>query len=225
MRTVDIVVNVRLASSRCPNKIIRPFASSSLLEIVIDKLLMINNASNKYIAAGDSEIIEKFKLMNPPGIKLLFREPDAVSQGEHDHRVSFRHYADVESDFIMIMNPCLPFSKPSTYDNAIRYFSDHEHIQSLTSVITMKDIFMDENFNVITLPNKDHISTTTAKVLYKMAHIFHIINKKYFIANGKFWDYTQFNPSVYQVKSEECFDVDTEEDFKFCENLYRNIGV
>lgn len=219
-RNVDIVVNVRLSSSRCPEKIVKSFGNSTLLDIAIDKLLSIQNASNKYIAAGDKKIIDYINDRKPPGINLLYRSAEAVSAGEHHHSVSFGHYKDVKSDYIMIFNPCLPFVLSSTYDKAIENFKENLSTKSLTSVIKYKDIFLDENSKVISLSNPDHVSTTTAKNLYKMAHAFHIVSKQFFLENGKFWNYIPDDPAFFEIDHYESFDVDTDSDFRFCQHLF-----
>lgn len=217
-RDVDIVVNVRLASSRCPNKIIRNFAGTCLLNLAMQKISEIKNATNKYIAAGDDEIINQVKANKK--ICLLERSKLSVSAGEHDHKISFEHYASVKSPYIMILNPCLPFVKVSTYEKAIDVFQSNFDIKSLTSVIKYKDVFFDKNGKVFTLPNINHISTTTAEPIFKMAHAFHIVNKDDFISKGQFWDYSSLNPEYIEISHYESFDIDTEEDFEFCAKIY-----
>ena len=218
-RNVGICINARVLSSRCPRKLIRAFAGTTLLDIALSKLSKIN-VPEKCIAAGDDEIIDIYEKYSM-NIKLLKRLPDAIASGEHPHSVSFRHYNDMESDFILIMNPCLPFTTAETYEKAIEYFISDVKLKSLTSVLTMKDIFFDDRGTVITLPDINHVSSTTSKVLYKMAHIFHIINKHYFMKEGKVWSYEQNDPAFLNVLGKECFDIDNEEEFSYCEDLYK----
>lgn len=222
MRDIDIVVNVRLASSRCPRKILRHFAGTNLLDITIDKLLTIRGAKNKYIAVGDEEILKHINIRQTPEISVLIRDQAAVAGGEHHHSVSFAHYKNTNSRYILILNPCLPFVSPATFDRAIRHFQNNEHIKTLTSVIKYKDIFMNDKNDVISLPNKHHVSTTTAIPFYKMAHAFHIVDRETFLANGKFWAYEANDPEMMEVNHYECFDIDTEDDFRFCEHLYNS---
>ncbi len=218
MREVSIVINARLASSRCPQKLVRPFAGTTLIELALRKLSWIYG-SEKYLAAGDAEIIDLYQPYSKD-VKLLRREKDAIGPGEHPHSVSFRHYGDVPSDYILIMNPCMPFTRVRTYEKAIRYFQEHPEIMSLTSVLPFRDIFFDEDRKVITLRDVDHISTTTAKELYKMSHVFHIINKDVFLDTGRCWAYLDNDPAFMPVPKYECLDVDDEEDFEFCSKIY-----
>ena len=214
---IGICINARISSSRCPRKLVRSFFDTTLIDIALDKLSKIN-AYEKCLAAGDEELFDIYEKYSDD-IKLLKRLPDAVASGEHHHSVSFRHYNDMESDFILIMNPCLPFTSVKTYEEAIRFFESSD-CKSLTSVLSFKDIFFNKDGDVITLPNVHHVSSTTADTLYKMAHIFHIIDKNYFMREGKVWSYEDSDPSLFEVPYKECFDVDNEEEFEFCRNLY-----
>lgn len=221
MRHVAVVINTRLASTRCSRKIVRPFGDTTLLELALEKLSHIN-AAEKYLAAGDPEIIELYQPYSDR-IHLLKREPDAIAAGEHPHKVSFRHYWLTSSRYILIMNPCLPFTRVQTYNRAISHFQKHSEIQTLTSVLPYQDIFFDENHKVITLPNVDHVSSVTAKTIYKMAHIFHIIDRSVFFASGRFWTYKSNDPAFLSVGRQECLDIDDEDDFEFCASIYKGM--
>lgn len=222
MRDVAVVINARLASSRCPRKLVRRFGDSTLLDIALEKLSLIE-CNEKYLAAGDEEIINLFKKANHPNIQVLHRNKDSVAPGEHSHRVSFRHYADVKSSFIMIMNPCMPFTQLDTYNNAIKFFQSNKDILTMTSCKTFKDVFFNSNGEVITLTDKNHISTVTADKMHKMAHLFHIINRETFCESGILWKYEVNDPYLYEVPEHQCFDVDTEDDFIFCSRIYSSL--
>ena len=155
MKTVAVIINARLASSRCPQKLIKPFCDTTLLDIALSKLAEIK-VDEKYLAAGDKEIIDLYsKYSNRVG--LLRRDADAVAPGEHPHSVSFRHYTVPNTSHVFIMNPCLPFVKKKTYQSAIDHFKSDDSIRTLTSVIEFKDIFFDESNQIITLPNIHHL--------------------------------------------------------------------
>ena len=222
MREVAIVINARVSSSRCPRKLVRPFASTTLLDIALEKLSKIK-VDEKYLAAGDREILDIYHSNYSSKIGLLKRDEDSIAPGEHDHTVSFRHYKFTKSKYILIMNPCLPMTSIDTYNKAIAYFQDNDHIDTLTSVVTYQDIFFDDKGNN-TLKNIHHISSTTANKLYKMAHVFHIVNRDTFFERGRFWSYQIDDPAIMQVPKYECFDVDDEEDFEFCSTLYYGQG-
>lgn len=218
MRNICSIINARVASTRCPRKLVRNFCGTTLLDIALSKMSQLS-LQEKYIAAGDEEIIEIAKKYNE--IKILYRDKDAISAGEHHHSVSFRHYGLVNSDYILVFNPCLPSSKIDTYQNAISFFDRSTNSKTLTSVIKMNDIFFDENSKCFTLNDNNHISSKTTKPIYKMAHMFHFFNKKSFLETGKFWDYSLHNPDFLEVDKYDCFDIDDEEDFTFCEKLYK----
>jgi len=219
-RTVGVMINARLASSRVPQKLIRPFGKSTLLDIALKKISCIKNSNEKYLAAGDDAIINIYNNYSNI-IDLLKRDKKAISQGEHDQKISFAHFCDIESDYVMIINPCLPFTKVSTYEKAISFFKKHEELITLTSIIEFKDIFFDNENKIIYLKDSSNISTVTANLLYKMAHVFHFVEKKRFCETGVIFGYQENDPGFFPVSKYECFDIDEEDDFEFCKKIYK----
>lgn len=218
MREIAIVINARVSSTRMPQKLIRPFAHTTLIDIALYKLSQIP-VQQKYLAAGDEEIISIYNKYSD-NINLLLRKPDAVAKGEHSHTVSFAHYADIPTEYILIMNPCMPFTKISTYMNAIDHFKSNSDIQTMTSIISDHNIYFNHNNEIINLIDKNHISTRNTHPIKRMAHIVHIINKQTFLDTGHFWAYQTNDPFFFEVDKDECFDIDDESDFKICETLY-----
>ena len=90
MKNISIVFNARVSSTRVPNKLLRPFANSSLFEIALEKLSKAKFVDNVYVGIGDEDLIEIAKKY--PDIKILRREKDAIKKGTHDQRITFRHY-------------------------------------------------------------------------------------------------------------------------------------
>jgi CMP-N-acetylneuraminic acid synthetase len=124
----------------------------------------------------------------------------------------------------MCVNPCLPFVSIDTYRRAINFFQKDENIKTLTSIKESGNIFFDANFKIINgIP--EAIRTTGENKVYEMAHVFHIFDKKYFMDNGKFWDYTKNNPAFFSVDKKECIDVDDPLDFVIASALYEKFGT
>ncbi len=217
MRSLAIVINARIASTRVPNKLIRPFGNTTLLNIALSKLSEIK-WPEKYLAACDAPILSTYDLY-ADNIKLLPRKKSSVQKGEQPHHIAFEHYKLLDTQYIMIMNPCLPFTTPSVYETAIKYFQSNKQIKSMTSVIKYKDLFF-HNDVPINVEDITRVSTKYVQPIHKMAHVFHIIDKDKLLA-GQIWDYSPNNPYLSEINQSQCFDIDTEEDFEMCEQLYK----
>ena len=54
-----------------------------------------------------------------------------------------------------------------------------------------------------------------------MAHAFHIFDRDYFMEHEHFWDWSENNPSLYEIPDIEAIDIDEPVDFLEAEMLYR----
>ena len=216
----SVVINARLESKRLPRKLVRPFAGTTLLDIALTKLSRIS-CTNKYFAAHEEEeelmaIYKKYE----DRIRFLPRSHKSVVQGKKHQGVTFEHYRDMPTQYIMSLNPCAPMVAVNTLFDALSAF-DNGNMRTMTSVTTEDNIFFDEN-GVLNAESYD-VSTQGNRPIYRMAHLFHIFDKEFFIQNGYFWDYSHNNPSLYVVRTSESADIDYLEDFQYCEWLYEKI--
>jgi len=222
-RTVDIVINARTASTRIPNKLLRNFCDTNLISIALDRLSQLKEY-NCYLAVADQSLIDLYKeKYSDTHIQLLLRSPEAVTRGFNDYSVAWEHYTRVKGSHILCMNPCLPFTKPSTYRNAIQYFLDNSHLKTLTSVKSSENLFFYGN-KIMNAPLDGSVRTVENTKIYEMAHAFHIFDKEYFMKTGNFWDYTENNPGLFEISKIESIDIDEPLDFIIAEKLYKSFG-
>lgn len=217
MKTISVVTNARLQSTRVPKKMIRPFAEKCLLEIALEKLNNMDFFENRYLAVAEDELM---KHADPfPNVEILHRKPEAVRQGVNPQSVTFAHYCDVPSDYIFVFNPCLPFVTIDTIKKAFDYFQDSDY-SSYTSVVKTGDWVFDNEGNPVTNTNPQNLTTNKDVQFYKAAHAFHIVNKEFFATNGYHWEFTKDDPHMVEIPEDECVDVDTEIEFELAESLY-----
>lgn len=219
MRDVSIVINARLNSTRLPQKLIRPFADTTIIDLALERLDKIDSPY-KFIATRDDEIIQKVSRFEDR-IKVLARTEESVKPNTEKVSLTtiFNHYSLVPTKYVMIMNPCFPFARVSTIEKALEYFKKSD-CKTMTAVIKSGNIFFDDNKKPINLDG-NNASTQWNRDVYEMAHLFHIIDRDYFFENEFYWKHEKSDPEFYEVEREECYDVDTPNEFTVCECLYR----
>ena len=217
MKNISIVFNARVSSTRVPNKLLRPFANSSLFEIALEKLSKAKFVDNVYVGIGDEELIEIAKKY--PNIKILKREKDAIKKGTHDQRITFRHYGMIKTDYIMVVNPCQPLLSLETLENVVNDFQTTNCI-SYTAAVKTGDWIFNSNGEALTIIDKNNVTTNKDTSFYKGCHSFHIINKNLFIKNGYHWEFKKNDPGLILIPEDEIFDVDSIIDFDYTENQY-----
>ena len=224
-RDVSFVVNARTKSTRIENKILRPFSDDGLclLEIALNRLASIDGYPC-YLAAVDKEIIELYEQKySDTNIILLKRDKDSVKKGVHPYNVSFKHYGDVSTPYVMPVNACFPFVRAETYIEAAEYFKASD-FKTMTSVKSSKNIFYDKLFNMVN-GTSGPINTQRKESVYEMAHVFHVFDVKSFMETGEFWDNEPLNPGFYTMDNPvENIDIDEPLDFIMAQQLYNFCG-
>jgi CMP-N,N'-diacetyllegionaminic acid synthase len=219
MKSISVVTNARLQSTRVPQKLVRPFAGKSLLEIALERLNRLDFFEHRFIAAAEEPIIEMAKAY--PNVEVLRRKPEAVARGVNPQAVTFAHYREVPSDYIFVLNPCLPFVTVETIRKAFDYFQATDHA-SYTSVVKTGDWVFDSDGNPVTNTDPQNLTTNKNVQFYKAAHAFHIVSKKFFATQGYHWTFTRNDPHMIEIPEQEHIDVDTPIEFDFAEFMYRN---
>ena len=217
MRSISVVINARLQSTRVPNKLIRPFSGSTLIEIALEKLNVLDFFEHRFLGVADPELKKKVKSFE--NVQILDRDEDSVKSGVNPPKISFAHYLKIPSDYIFIFNPCQPALSIETIKKAYDYFQRTTFL-SYTSAVETRDWIFDHNGNCLTNKDTNNYSTNKGKVFYKAAHSFHIVSKDFFKRNGYHWTFTSDDPHLISVPIEETVDVDTEHDFKIAELYY-----
>lgn len=218
MKSISVVVNARLQSSRVPQKLVRPFAGTSLIQIALAKLDRMDFFQRRYLAVAEPELAA---LAQPfRNVEILERRAEAVQRGVNPQHVTFAHYRSVPSDYIFVFNPCLPFLSVETARKAFDYFQSTDH-RSYTSVIPTGDWVFDQDGNPVTNTDPQNLTTNKNVRFYKAAHAFHIVNRAFFSEKGYHWTFTRDDPHMIEITEDECVDVDTPVEFEMAEAMYR----
>jgi len=216
-RDIAIFVNARQKSRRCPNKLLKPFAGTTLIDICLNKLSKIDNYPI-YFAAYENEFINKANKFD--NITIIKRSGDSA-YSDSDAKKIFEALNNIPSEYVAWLNPCHPFLKEETFISAIEFFLKNKYI-TLTAVKKNKGWFYAPDGKP--LNNKNLVvDTVFSEWIYEVVHCFHIYPRKYMLENGKPWDNQKMVPFLYEISEEESWDIDTEEDFIMVEALYKKL--
>ena len=210
---ISIVINARVNSTRVPKKLIRDFCGTTLLDFILEKVKAIDVP--KYVATCEEEIISIVKRHN--GFSILDRESLSVQKGFRHQSITFAHYKNVPTDKIMCINPCCPFVDRLTYEIAMEKMLSEKCI-TLTTVKKLNTVCFDSQFKPVNAALQ--VSTLNNDPIYEMSHLFHIFDKKFFLENGYFWDYSKKHPFLFEVTDDQSLDIDYIMDFNVCEIIW-----
>ena len=216
MKTIAAIAHARKTSTRCPNKHLRPFGNTTVIDIALDNLSKLD-VDEKYLAVYDQEL--KDKVID--GVKILHREYDSVAPGNCHHSVMYKHLENVESEFILNYNPCQPFLQVDKLNDCIRVFKE-SRMKSMITVQKERNFFWDKTRNPINFKPNDRLSTTSGPWVYLATHSLVFYEKNYMLSEWELFPNTKDNPFplVTDWSENELIDVDTELDFKLAKLIY-----
>jgi len=226
MRRLLLTGTAREGSTRTKNKMIRPFGNSTLFEIYLRKFEEISCLdhpfSNIIIAINKNDQI-LWDLSKQSSIKIQERSDFSVKEASLPADIhEYLQYYDEE--YVMWVNACFPFLNPRTIIKVAQTFIKDKKIKSLHCVKERKNWFWDpKTKKPITLEKKFHTMTQDSKSIYESVHCFHIFNIKRILTENKLWEFQLNDPYLHVVpETLEFFDIDTEEEFKICETLWKD---
>ena len=216
MKTIAGIIHARKQSTRCPNKHLRPLGNTTLIDIALDKLSKLD-LDEKYLAVHDQEL--KDKVID--GVKILHREYESVAPGNAPHNVMYKHLENVESDYIVNLNPCQPFLKVDKLQQIITLFK-YSNFDSMITAKQERNFYWDDDKNPINFKPNDRLSTTTGPWVDVATHSLVIYKKQYMLDNWELFPNIKDNPYPFVIdwSEKELLDVDTEIDFKLVESYY-----
>lgn len=216
-----VVGMAREKSTRCPNKMARSFADTTLFDIYLKKLETLSRLFPDIIIAVNKN--DKILWEKANNSMLTVKErPDSSIAPASVLSSNFSFLKDYDQEFVLWVNGCFPFLKPLTVIEAVVCFVGIDNIKSLHCVREVKNWFWNEEEQPITIRSKNLSRTQDAIPLYESVHCFHIFRRKYLLDHCAYWDFTKNNPYLFKVEnSQEFLDIDTELDFDICENLYK----
>jgi len=223
-KSLALVVQARLASQRVPQKMIRPFAGTTLLDILFTKLRKIKSLDIEdiYISAYDQPIKD---IAGKYGFKVFNRSERSALE-ERDLKTILEWHADLSDQYkyVVMVSACNPLLKVETIDNFIQSFIDSDEPGAF-GVIKKKTYYWDKNKDPITdWKDEPGMNTKYVDEVYEAAHCLYA-SRLDIIAEG-YWMCKELPPKLelFVVEELEAFDIDYEWQFRVGEKLYKEFG-
>lgn len=202
----------RKQSQRCPNKMLRPFAGTTLADIMLAKLAAF--APQAFFAGHEDEFREKSERH---GVTFVARDLHSVAIDEPITEI-LSFLRDVPYTHLLIVNGCLPFLQTAT----IAAFLDEcrrGELQPAFAVTRRRNHFMSLDRRPLNFPlDMKTINTKTVEPVLEFAHALYFFDKAYFFEHGRYWDW-QTVRLLEAGSPYELVDIDSEDDFAFAEAL------
>lgn len=210
---IKALVAVRSGSKRVPNKNIRSFAGSNLLEIKIEQLKRIENLDGIIVNSNDDIML---KIAYRHGCEVVKRDnffaSDTVSMSE-----VYKNMAEnFDGDVVAYMNVTNPLLKDKTIYNAIEIYKKKREFTSVNSAHLIKE-FLFKNNLPINYDLRHQPRSQDLPNIYALNFAINIISRTDMI-EGK--NVVGYEPFIFPIDEVEATDIDNEIDFEFAEYMY-----
>lgn len=210
----------RVNSTRCPNKMIRPFAGTTLFEIAIKQIQAskLLTPDQVYVSLYDPELIEIAEKCN---IRIFKRSYESA-YAEKSLQVLYDWWDKLPYKYVVFLNPCHPLLKTETIDNFIQEYINSPY-DGMFGVIKKKNYFWNKNHELITPWPEGYelMNTKAVEETYEAAHTLYagrtdLIGENIWMGSMR----KRCDPVLFEMDELECFDVDHEWQFQAAEVLY-----
>lgn len=215
---VCLIIQARLGSQRVPNKMLRPFAGTTLVDILFEKLKKSNIIPKKniYLSSYEQELKD---VANKHNINI-FNRSESSSLEESDPLKLWEWYNKLPYKYVILISACNPLLKIETIDKFIESFINSDK-EGAFGVFEKKTYYWNKNKKPITdWGGKTTMNTKYVDPVYEAAHCLYasrmdIIGEGYFIDTK-----SPIEPELFVMEEAEAFDIDYEWQFILGEKLY-----
>ena len=217
---ICIVVQARLGSTRVPGKMLKPFAGTTLVDILFDKLKSskIIPMKNVYFSVYESEL----KDVGEKHVINIFNrsKESALSEGDNVSEI-FEWYDKLPFKYVISISACNPLLKIKTVDSFIEKFVNSNK-EGGFAVFEKKTYYWDKNGKPITKwDGSTKMNTKFVEPVYEAAHCLYA-SRMDIIGDG-YWLDKNSPPELelFVMEESEAFDIDYDWQFKLGEKLWR----
>lgn len=222
-KDICIVVQARLNSQRVPQKMIKPFCGTTLLDILFTKLSRVKsiNKTQIFVSAYEPEVKE---IAAKYGLNVFDRS-EASANEETDIKTIFEWHNKLDFKYIVMVSACNPLLKESTIDRFIEQFIASRK-EGAFAVFEKKTYYWDANGNNLTdWKGLKGMNTKMVDPVLEAAHCLYasrmdIIGEGYWLDKNSPMDL-----ELVTMEELEAFDIDYQWQFDVAEVLFYNSVV
>tara|TARA_B100001113_G_scaffold345393_1_gene334949 strand:- start:1288 stop:1971 length:684 start_codon:yes stop_codon:yes gene_type:complete len=217
---ICFIVQARLNSQRVPQKMIKPFAGSSLFELIIDKLIWSDIIPKKNIYASVNED-ELKAIANKYKVNIYERSHESANNDNSLQKI-YEWHNKLPYKYCVLISGCNPLLSLRTIDSFVRNFVAQEE-ENLFAVFEKKQYYWNKEGALVTpWPKGQTIMNTKAvEPTYEAAHVLYA-SRMDLIKDNKFMGDFQAEGGIklFQMDELEAFDIDEPWQFEVAEVLY-----
>ena len=221
-KNVSIVIQSRLGSTRVPGKMLKDFAGTTLVDILLTKLMKSKEVTPDqiYFCVGDDELIE---VGSKYPINVVRRSKESLNE-EKDITVLFEWHKHIPTDHLVMVSACNPLLKIETIDKFIREYKESDQ-EGAISVFESNNYFWNPEGKMLnkwpegfTSMNTKYVEATRVAAHCMYGSRVDLISK-----GGWVTDSIPYEVELVSMPELEAFDIDEPWQFDVAETLYERL--
>ena len=218
MPAITALVPMRHHSQRVPGKNYRPLAGKPLFHHIIETLLAVSEI-NEVIVDTDSEPVMDGLLRFFPDVRLIRRPEHLRADDVPMNDILIHDTEGVAADFFLQTHSTNPMLKPETISRAIRsLLTNNQNYDSLFSVTRLQTRLYFQDGRAVNHNPKELIQTQYLPPVYEENSCLYIFTRDNLV---KRHHRIGERPLMFEIASDEAWDIDEELDFEICDFLLK----
>ena len=221
MVRIAALVPMRHHSQRVPEKNFRDLGGKPLYHHILSTLSLVPEIEEIYVDT-DSPFIKSGLRKDFPGIQVIDRPHHLTADETSMNRIIAHDLSVVEADYYLQTHTTNPLLKANTISRAINVFLENEkEFDSLFSVTRLQTRLYDSEGNAVNHNPAELIQTQNLPPLFEENSCLYLFSKNSLENNGH---RIGSSPYLFEIDSDEAWDIDTMFDFNIVNYLINNTG-
>ena len=215
---VCILVQARLGSQRVPGKMLRPFAGTTLTDILFKKLKSskVIPKNNIYFSAWEQELKDVAKKHD---INVYHRSEQSANE-DNSLQLIYEWHDKLPFKYVILVSACNPLLKIETIDLFVESFVNSDK-EGGFAVFEKKTYYSDKDRKSIRdWKGATIMNTKVVEPIYEAAHCLYA--SRLDVVKDGYWMDTKSppQPELFVMDEFEAFDIDYEWQFKLGEKIW-----
>ena len=216
MSSIAALVPMRHHSQRVPGKNYRLLAGKPLFHYIIESLLVIPEIGKVVVDTDSEPVMESLRLKFPQ--VMIIDRPEHLRRDDMTMNEILKYdTSQVKADFYLQTHSTNPLLKPETIGRAIHvFYSNYPIYDSLFSVTRLQTRLYDQLGHALNHDPAVLIQTQDLPPVYEENSCLYLFTRENLLKRDH---RIGEQPFMFEINSEEAWDIDEEFDFAMCEFL------
>ena len=222
LEDIAFVIQARLGSQRVPQKMIKDFCGTNLLDISLVKIISSKVPTYQFfVSAYEEELKDICRLKN---INVFERSKESADSEGTPMSLMYEWWNKLPFKYCILINACAPFMKSETIEKFTEAYINSSS-DGMFGVMEKKNYFWNKNSELVS-PWPEGQAVMNTKFVEETSEAAHCLYAGRMDKIGDGIWMGDFNKpgdiELFPMEEKECLDIDYQWQFDMCESLYKS---